>query len=242
MQLWWSHKKPRAKSGEHYLDALALINLFGSYQRFGKNDSQQIKKVKENVFLVCLWHLIIWWFGAGRCLNVFLYPLLQSTTNLLYFVVNPNHAKTCLSCTLRGLLLTHQQPGPSAEAWQRLCMCSTHAHIFIYVYAWTREHVCILWMVLGLICLSFRVCFFTIVQASNWTHVLNSTGQDTTSLSAPRPLKHPTINIRCSDVIKPYYYYEDYYDYHYYVIKRAYFVKPSGNFFFVCMNGLGAKH
>lgn len=70
VQLWWSHKEPRAKSSEHALDALALINLFGSYHRFGKNDPQQIKKVKENVILVCLWHLIIWWFVAGECLTL----------------------------------------------------------------------------------------------------------------------------------------------------------------------------
>lgn len=43
-------KKPGAKSGEHDLDALALINLFGSHHRFGK----KLKKVKENVFLARL--------------------------------------------------------------------------------------------------------------------------------------------------------------------------------------------
>lgn len=36
--------KKRAKSGEHYLDALALINLFGSHHRFGINDPTADKK------------------------------------------------------------------------------------------------------------------------------------------------------------------------------------------------------
>lgn len=50
--------------------------------------------------------------------------------------------------------------------------------------------MCILWMFLGLLCLSFRVCFSPTVQASNWTHVLNSNMQ-----GHYPPLKHYKLQV-----------------------------------------------